>query len=271
MSWICHRHRAGRPALACAVALLAAMLSGACDPNPERCAVLCGAAGDCPEGHACGTDGYCYSREDPGALCSAAGRDAAPTSDGMPGEADAGLLAVDQPCAADESCMADLVCADPGVGGAHCMPTCGPEEECLGVRSRCSRMDVDTNVMVCSSNCDPLGEGECGAGEKCLLSRATDGRLDVLCAAHGGQGYQESCEISADCGPGLICIGTAPDRVCEDLCVVGDTVCDVNFTCASVAGDNELAGDEYSYCQPSLLTRRPLPLEQDDPALASRP
>ena len=105
--------------------------------------------------------------------------------------------------------------------------------------------------MLCSSNCDPLGSGDCAAGEKCLLGRAADGLLDVNCAAHGGTPLLDPCTISADCAPGLICVGTAPDKVCRQLCEVGAAGCEAGSSCTAVAGENTLGGVEYSYCQPA--------------------
>lgn len=236
------------------LALVTALVVGSsCTTSPKRCSVQCGPAGDCPNGTECMADGYCYSREEPGASCSEIVGDAGTTDgDAAVGTADAGPLAVDQPCADGDVCAAELVCADFGVGGAHCKPTCTVPEDCVGPRSRCSRTDVETADMVCSSNCDPLGSGECSAGEKCLLSRAPDSRLDANCVAHGGQAFQESCTISADCAPGLLCIGTDPNKLCEHLCAVGGTDCGAGSACNAVAGDNELGGVNYSYCQPTL-------------------
>ncbi len=244
--------RAARHLLAVAAAVAAA----ACSAQPERCKVQCGPAGDCPEGTACGADLYCYASDDHAGLCTAASDADASSLPGDPDAAisppDAGKLALDEPCADDDSCAGDLVCADYGTGGSHCKATCTGPDDCPGVRSRCSRADVDSGDMLCSSNCDPLGSGQCAADEKCLLGRATDGLLDVNCAAHGGKALLDPCTISADCGPGLICVGTAPNKVCEELCEVGGNGCGAGASCTAVAGDNQLGGADYSYCQPSV-------------------
>jgi hypothetical protein len=237
------------------LALAAALCAAGCSAQPERCKVQCGPSGDCPEGTACGADLYCYASDDHAGLCTASAADAA----ALPGDPDAALvppdaseLALDQPCAADGAdCAGDLVCADYGVGGSHCKATCTEPGDCTGVRSRCSRTDVDSGDMLCSSNCDPLGTGDCADGEKCLLGRAADGLLDVNCAAHGGIDLLDPCTISADCRPGLICVGTAPNKVCQQLCEVGTASCGPGASCTAVAGENQLGGVEYSYCQPS--------------------
>lgn len=234
-----------------------AVLAAACSAHPERCKVQCGPAGDCPGGTSCAADLYCHASDDTAGLCTAAEEPDAAASgldDAAAVPPDASGLALDQPCGDDpESCAGDLVCADYGIGGAHCKETCTGPDDCPGKRSRCSRTDVETDVMICSSNCDPLGtgSGDCAAGEKCLLGRAADGLLDVNCAAHGGQPFLAPCTISADCAPGLICVGTEPNKVCEWLCEVGGTACGEGSSCSSVAGNNELGGVEYSYCQPA--------------------
>ena len=239
-----------------ALAIGAALAATACSASPERCKVQCGPSGDCPEGTACGADLYCYASDDHAGLCSAAQDPDASVSDlddAATGSIDASGLALDDPCGEDpDSCAGDLICADYGIGGAHCKETCTGPDDCRGRRSRCSRTDVETTAMICTSNCDPIGSGSggCTAGEKCLLGRAADGFLDVNCAAHGGEPYLATCAVSADCAPGLICVGTAPDKVCRWLCEVGGTACGEGSSCTTVAGNNMLGGVEYSYCQP---------------------
>jgi hypothetical protein len=237
------------------LAVAAAVCAAACSVRPaERCKVQCGAEGECPENTACAADLYCHASDDTAGLCPAAGEPDASSDldDAAVVPPDASGLALDQPCEDDpDSCTGDLVCADYGVGGAHCKETCTAPEDCRGARSRCSRTDVDSGEMLCSSNCDPLGTGDCADGEKCLLGRALDDLLDVNCAAHGGKALLDPCSISADCGPGLICVGTAPDKLCRQLCVVGDTSCGAGSSCTAVAGENQLGGVDYSYCQPS--------------------
>lgn len=249
---------AGRALAVGALALVAAAAATACSTHPGRCKVQCGPGGDCPGGTTCGADLYCHASDEGGALCTGTGADTDAAPDGVADAAtsppDAGLLALDQPCpdGEDASCEEDLVCADYGIGGAHCKRTCTGPDDCPGARSRCSRTDVASGQTICSASCDPLGSGQCADGEKCLLGRAADGFLDVNCAAHGGQAHGQACAISADCGPGLICVGTAPDKRCETLCEVGGSGCAAGSSCTSVAGDNQLGGVEYSYCQPSL-------------------
>jgi hypothetical protein len=239
------------------LAVAAAVWVAACSAQPERCKVQCGPSGDCPEGTACGADLYCYASDDHAGLCTASAADASslpgdPDAAGVPPDAGALALALDQPCTDGDVCAGDLVCADYGVGGSHCKATCAGPDDCPGVRSRCSRTDVDSGDMLCSSNCNPLGSGDCADGEKCLLGRAADDLLDVNCAAHGGKALLDPCTISADCGPGLICVGTAPSKVCRQLCVVGSTSCGTGASCPAVAGENQLGGVDYSYCQPSV-------------------
>jgi hypothetical protein len=230
------------------LAVAALLVAGACSPGePQYCKVRCGSAGDCPEGTACEIDGFCHSNDEPGELCSATGDDAAPGADAAD-PADAGLPALDEPCA--ETCAAELICANIGAGGSHCKEVCESPDDCTGPRSRCSRTDVESAAMICSSNCDPLGDGECSGDDKCNLSRAPDGRLDVHCVVHGGQAFGDSCEASIDCGPALLCIGVDPNKQCERLCEVGVTDCGPDATCTAVGGDNELGGANYSYCQP---------------------
>jgi len=54
-----------------AAALLVAVASVGCGPgDPRACTVTCGAAGACPDGTACGTDGYCHSGEEPPESCA---------------------------------------------------------------------------------------------------------------------------------------------------------------------------------------------------------
>ena len=232
---------------------MTAVLGASCQiGTPEPCSVQCGPLASCPEGNACMADGYCHSREEPGELCSTT-----PAADASPGELDAasatpdaGGLALDEPCADGELCASELVCADYGIGGSHCKPTCAGPDDCPGPRARCSRTDVDTSAMICSSNCDPLVSDSCSAGDKCGLGRAPDGKLDVNCMAHGGVAYHATCAITADCGPGLICVGVDPNKLCERLCVVGVTDCGTSSSCTTVSGDNLLGGVEYSYCQP---------------------
>jgi len=230
------RWRAGALAIGAALAL------AACSASPERCKVQCGPSGDCPEGTACAADLFCHASDDTAGLCTAAGDADAAVSD-RPDAAtappDAGGLALDEPCGDEPD---------------NCKETCTGPDDCTGTRSRCSRTDVETGAMICTSNCDPIGSGSggCAAGEKCLLGRAVDGFLDVNCAAHGGVAFHGLCTISADCAPGLICVGTAPNKICERLCEVGGAACGEGSSCTTVAGDNTLGGVEYSYCQPAI-------------------
>src|SRR5262245_3091398 len=109
------------------LAVTASVCAVGCSAQPERCKVQCGPAGDCPEGTACGADQYCYASDDHAGLCTASAADAS----SLPGDPDAavvppdaGKLLLDQPCAEEDSCAGDLLCADYGVGGSHCKEIC---------------------------------------------------------------------------------------------------------------------------------------------------
>lgn len=89
------------------------------------------------------------------------------------------------------------------------------------------------------ASCDPVSASGCGSAS-CYLVR-DKGPSCVCPAATAGEG--DSCNTTTECGPGLVCAGTAAPGICRKTCVPGGTTCLAGTFCRVID-----AFPDYGYC-----------------------
>ena len=230
--------------------------------------------GDCEDGEKCSVVIESDSAGDVSAVffgCVPTGRNkgiGAPCSfqtvDPMMGGADADA----------DDCMEGLFCSSanqrPGAA-AVCETMCDGENTDCGENGYCSGANDDPFFGLCStaSNCDPVFQTGCGAGEACFTLGATNGDVVADCftwePADGEDGLAgSSCMFLNNCAPGYSCrpismteaeclqfcdatpvtIGAPPDAGMDAAVDAGDT--DAGDTDAGIdAGDTD-AGEPDS-------------------------
>ncbi|MEM9067200.1 MAG: hypothetical protein AAGE52_01800 [Myxococcota bacterium] len=133
---------------------------------------------------------------------------------GLPGRGEA--------CPGGE-CEGDLTC-DTAEGIPVCRNPCTDSDDCSGGR-RCFG-------SICQDFCEPFTNEGCPPGGKCVtFPFGAPGT--GLCLAIGSRGEGERCDVGADCGDAMACVGrdmepTICARLCDDAhpCAGGQT-CDL--------------------------------------------
>ncbi|HTJ41656.1 MAG TPA: hypothetical protein VL463_06150 [Kofleriaceae bacterium] len=126
-------------------------------------------------------------------------------------------------CGSFSECDKGYVCLNDGA----CHRYCATSGDCISPRGQCviqlqnGGVDID-GAIVCSSNCDPIGNAStyCPANDKCGIFTATfkGTTYDITdCEAQGAGGQGTNCKV-----------GTSGD----------DTKCAANYSCTTLDGTN---------------------------------
>jgi hypothetical protein len=176
-----------------------------------------------PNNHAsCGPDKTCYVAcfgSEPATLCSTSGL-------GRPGEA----------CTSTADCLVGNQCFPLTCGTKLCMKLCKDDGECGG--GSCALAipcrDQPTSHKVCTTGCDPRGDGTrgCAQGSFCQFFNPTSLSCDCKPASATGE-EGTACSVFADCRPGLACAKSSDGTsACRPICRQGEQDCAAGRACA---------------------------------------
>lgn len=110
------------------------------------------------------------------------------------------------------SCGSGYVCFDAGQAGV-CYPAASEGQDCEATGGLCEAglecAPNDAEGFSCRRRCEPNGGDECGPNQECVgLGDGNGNIVTGACYASGNAGEGDSCVSQADCGEGLLCVGT---------------------------------------------------------------
>jgi hypothetical protein len=167
-----------------------------------------------------------------------------------------GSKTVGQVCliSAADDCAPGLACIQEACGNnlARCRRICQNNGQCTTgfcqVAIKLPNSDGATSMyQACelgAQTCDPVVNTGCPSGLNCYVGNGTDTLCDCPSKPTPG-GLGDSCFLTNDCTPGLICITTGTSGThCQQLCKVATPICPTGRpTCTPV-----VAGTSYGYC-----------------------
>lgn len=142
----------------------------------------------------------------------------------------AGATPTGSACTARGECLPGAECLTESCGVSSCQALCHGDADCAAVTgSRCLSTVIScgaasTGVRLCSQPCDPRGAATtgCAAGLGCFIFE----NEITSCDCAGPMRVKndgESCAMSGECMPGLLCVNMAPSTVCRPVCRLGST------------------------------------------------
>jgi hypothetical protein len=136
-----------------------------------------------------------------------------------------------------------------------CAPFCASAQECNSgancVAASNGTSTIPNGFNVCTAHCEPEKGTPCGVGATCAYDTKV---LDFDCFASSGKGVNSMCQVSADCGKGLVCgIDTVTMLgACVLWCKVGGPAwgdCPLPYNnCSDFSPPFNYDGSDYGYC-----------------------
>jgi hypothetical protein len=163
----------------------------------------------------------------------------------------AGKAAMGAPCVTSAGCVRGLTCvfgtchAFCGNPGSAC--TAPQTNGCIQVKDQAAA--ALPNLTVCQVNCDLRDINGCGgttAAGTGVCSVDATGATD--CARGGPHTVGQACSPADDCGPGLVCAGTASAGTCKKWCRVGTNDCGGAIVCNGFQTKVLVKGVEHGAC-----------------------
>lgn len=246
------------------VAAAAIPQMGCYSPHLVDCALRCGDQNACPDGLACGADGWCRPAGSAGicdtpspdapvgpAACDLISQDSCDAGRACDVDADGVRYCRDitqaQPrgalCQDATQCALSLTCVDD-----TCHAFCETDAICAGAGSLCEPEVADTRV--CTTSCDPITEMGCLVGFSCAIGYegSGGGRAFTDCRAAGDRKENTPCADTDPCQRGLGCV----DGICVVYCRRGGmNKCSNGRDCLPLAASPvRIGATEFGYCQP---------------------
>jgi hypothetical protein len=163
----------------------------------------------------------------------------------------AGKAAMGHPCTTTSGCTKGLTCvfgtchAYCATAGAKCTePKTG---DCFQVKNT-SSADVP-NLKVCLVACDLRDPSACGgttAAGTGVCGVDSTGKTD--CQSGGTRTVNQACTPTDECGPSLVCVGSAGASTCKKWCRVGTNDCGGTTVCGSFSTKVMVGATEYGAC-----------------------
>jgi len=200
--------------------------AGATDarPNPDSGAIACS-----PEGaKGCGAQATCAFS----CMAEGAATQCTPAGTGVPGSV----------CEDDSDCAVGSQCFVEACGVKVCRQYCATNPECGGNGATClTEIQCDgspngSGHRICSQPCDPRGSAQtgCAAGLNCFVFPGEVVDCDCVGAKRTGMDG-DTCQTSANCGPGLLCITMGAGTHCRPVCRHDTpTDCSANRSCENL-------------------------------------
>ena len=246
------------------------VLPGACfTPEYEECIVSCALSDDCPDGHACRSDGFCHRGPADRPINACITIDAAPGGTGWPCALDqddcdersacdiveggqqakcrpAGLGTHLASCKQPEDCAAGFHCST-GFEAALCVPFCQRNDQCASMTCVIPLYNQFGNripgATLCSAGCSPVSGAPCPNGMACaILSDFETETFYTECVPSGPVALGGSCDSWGQCAVGTTCYVDS----CHKHCLVEENDCPVGQTCGAFGSGTE--GHNWGIC-----------------------
>ena len=154
-------------------------------------------------------------------------------------------------CIATAGCSVGLTCV---YGACHAF-CANPGSACTTPKSGgCVQINNQAgvavpNLAICRIACDLRDVAACGAPNAagtgvCMV----DDKGQTDCAKGGTHTVGQACTPTDDCGPGLVCAGTAAGGTCKKWCRVGTNDCGGTVACNGFQTKIMVGGVEHGAC-----------------------
>lgn len=168
----------------------------------------------------------------------------------------AGAVGPGELCSATALCAPGSVCAGFGDGLYACATLCESDVSCQAPGGKCVVPLGDTDVLLCSEDCNLISNEGCPAeGLACRFAETPSGEIYTACGLAGSSPAQTVCLADSECLAGHACLPTsAGDKRCFEWCNTASPACDVGFSCepVEIADVPLVIGDvTYGACNPN--------------------